>query len=168
MEKKSTVSIVLIIFLIVVIVYKIPSKIDKNYKGYILYCDDSNINKKITIHLKGKLSKKVLSDNYFEGQIIVNDIKMNVKSALPGNLKMRLKGLKTKLKRRAYTVGGIDIDNGTVKTTGVVHFSRDLRKIWGYSQEMREKYKDTDIIFVAPAENKLEAINKIEELNDIK
>ncbi|MTI68004.1 MAG: hypothetical protein FH753_15585 [Firmicutes bacterium] len=168
MEKKNTVRIVFI-FLIVVIVYKIPSNIDKNYKGYILYCDDININininKKINIHLKGKLSKKVFSDDYFVGEIIFNDIKMNVKSAIPGNIKMRLKGLKSKLKREEYMVCGINIDNGTIKTTGVVHFSRNFKKIWGYSQEMREKYKDTDVIFVAPAENKSEAKTKIEELN---
>ena len=168
MGKKSVARIVTAVFLIIMVVYKVPINFDKSYKGYTLYNDEGNTNKQITIHLKGKLSRNFMSDNVFSGRIILADASMDVNSALPGNLKMRLEGIKSKIRRKPLIVYGTSINKGYLETTGRIHISRDFEELWGYSKEMREKFKDTDIIFVAPAENEQEAKAKMEGLNDIR
>lgn len=161
---KNVTNTTVVLAIIFIIWYKIPVKIDENYQGYILSYDYENLDSKTNIHVKGKLQRNILSVNDFDGAISIGEYSMKISSSKLGNLKMRYLSFKNKLTNQPIGTLGIEIDDGFLHTVGIARISTDFKKMWGYSQEMRENSTDGNLMFVAPAEKREQAKKIIYEM----
>lgn len=149
--------IILVVIILLITWYKIPIKVDETYDGYIFSYKDESIDHEVKIHLKGEISRNLFSDNIFNGEITIGEFSMQVQSGIPGNLKMRSLGLRNKFSNKPMTVDGIKTDQRYLETTGIVYIARDFKRIWGFSKEMRSKYKEENVLFAAPATSSSQA-----------
>lgn len=155
---RKTIHTFLVVIILLGLWYKVPIKIDKTFdEGYILSYENESRDQIEKIYMKGKLTRNIFSDNIFKGEITIGEFYMELESSFPGNLKTTLSGLMSKLSNKSLLVDGLKLKDGYVKTSGVVHISRDLNKIWGFSNEMRSFYEDNSMLFIAPANNRDEA-----------
>lgn len=157
MTKKQKLLILIITSIVVaIILYTIPKDMEKFYTGY-LYSRDDQVSELVEIKVKGKLYPKILSDNYFDGEIIFDNEALPLRSSLPRNMKVSLKGMKDKIRKKGMLLLIIKYENRHVNTHGGVRVSRDFNEIWGNVKNLNKKYKDIGLKFAAPATNEEEA-----------
>lgn len=157
MKKRYVIFILIVLLSLLVVWYKTPIKVDETYDGYIFSYENERIDQEVKIHIKGKVSRNLFSDNVFNGEITVGEFSMQVQSGIPGNLKMRFLGLKSKINNEPMMLWGTKTEQRYLETTGIVHITRDFKRIWGFSKEMRSKYGEENVLFAAPATSSSQA-----------
>lgn len=150
---RKIINILLVVIVLITMWYTTPIKIDKTFtEGFILSYENERVDHKGEIHIIGELSRNILSDNTFKGEVIVEEFLMKIQSPSTHNIKSRFIGLKSKFSKEPLMVSGMEFQGSHVQITGVIYISRDFSKVWGYSNEMRKYYEDNSVVFMAPAD----------------
>lgn len=145
--------LVIIAIIAAVLVYKNPVEIQRKFYGSTISSIGSN-NKAITIRIGGYLHRNLFSQDRFSGSAIIDGKFINISTSIPDNLKMRIGGMRDKLKGKPILAVATHLEEGYVETIGQVIISRDFKMLWGYSDDMREQYNDKDIAFAGALDGK--------------
>ncbi|QIB26905.1 hypothetical protein [Caloranaerobacter azorensis] len=155
MIKNKKYLIVLIAFTFLIIFYEIPMQVDKSYQGYLYVQDKDDAGEVIDIRLKGKLTRNILTQNVFEGVLMINNKQLSVSSLKAGNLRV---ALEMKFKMNYYTLISRDEYGNTVL---LVDVSKDFDLISGSGDfhKIEDRFsKELHYSFEAPALNRKEAV----------
>ncbi|MBS4537273.1 hypothetical protein GOQ27_02305 [Clostridium sp. D2Q-11] len=156
------------VLLIIIYIFKSPENIDREYDGFILSHSNESINKNIKVSLKGELQKNILLQDRFNGEVIIGESKMKIETYQPSTIQGWIKNFTYKIKNSHIMLQGNNVnDNQYIETSGVIYISDNFEELWGFSKSLRDKYNIEDVLIVAPADNKKEAMDIFEKKEEV-
>ena len=151
MPKKNLVLISIGLILVLIITYynyAKPILFEKTYDG-IMYSTENKFEKKTKISLKGDIYRNGFQEDLFQGDLIVDNIKHNIKMKKQNG---KFMGVLTSIN-----------SNGNTLTIGSIQTSSDLSMIWLNLKELDDKY-NLKLYVSAPANNMQEGNNIAEKI----
>lgn len=159
MMKKIAFILIFIVIVKSAYQYTEPVHIDKSFNGCI-YSNDKDIEELTEVRIKGKLYRRIIGADIFEGSIEVDGKKEKIKTPIN---KSAFQGTLNKMKTSYYDVYAKPAEDSkigvmTLKNATFV-IAKDFRLLWGNMHGIDEKY-EAKCYIAAPCNDKNDG-NKI-------
>lgn len=150
--KKIFIYLIPILIIAFITYYTWPRKITHTFNGVIISQETKQVKYKGTITLEGYLNYHFFAGDSFDGKIVVDENVLIVKTAPPSGENVFIRNLKEKFNASPIVMYA-ENRNKKIHTTGIVYVTRDLKKMFGTNEDLKDAYKDESICIAAPANN---------------
>ncbi|WP_066503320.1 hypothetical protein [Abyssisolibacter fermentans] len=152
----KTKHILILIIIIIMVIYKIPTNVQRTYNGYMDI--GKNQSKKIQIKFNGKIKRNITMQNKITGTLNIDGISMEIQSNQ--YIVSFTENFKHKFEDDYYTLHQL---NNSGSDIGRILMPRNLKMIFGRLSALDEKYNE-NVYFFAPTDNKDDILNIYDQI----
>lgn len=159
MIKKMAFILIFIVLVKYAYQYTEPVHIERSFNGCI-YSNDKEIEEQAVVRVEGKLYRRIIGDDIFEGFIEVADKREKIKTPIS---RSPFQGTINRMKTSYYDVYAVPSKDSKTKAITLKNatfvMTKDFQLLWGNMYEIDKKY-ETKCYIAAPCNDKYDG-NKI-------